>query len=90
MKDYLNLEKQYDDIISHVYKDGIHKIQYIEMRRLFFAGVATVVDILIRSSHEDVTDDQLETIFESLRQQVFDFFEKKKRDNVNDNDVNRG
>lgn len=89
MQDYLNIEKQYDDLISEIYKSGMHKIQYEELKKAFFAGAATIIDILIKSAHMNLTDDQGAAIFENLRQQVIKFIENMKKDNVNDNDINR-
>ena len=74
MKEYRTINSEWASLVKAMFGDGpISQIQHDEMRKAFYGGAATVINIMIGVSSDSVSEEAGAEIFECLRQECIEF-----------------
>lgn len=74
MKEHRTINSEWASLVKAMFGDGqISQVQHDEMQKAFYAGAATVINIMIGVSDDDVSVEAIAEIFEGLRQECLEF-----------------
>lgn len=74
MKENRTINSKWRSLVDVLFPgDTIPQIQHDEMQKAFYAGAATVINIMINVSDDSVSEEAGAEIFEGLRQECLKF-----------------
>lgn len=74
MREHRTINSEWQSLVDALFPgDTIPAIQHDEMQKAFYAGAATVINIMIGVSDDSVSEEAGAEIFEGLRQECIEF-----------------
>jgi hypothetical protein len=73
MKSKKRIEKEWLDFEKRVVPKNAPAVQRQEMRRAFYAGVSSVLNIAFALGDDDISEDEGAAVLESMRQECIEF-----------------
>lgn len=70
-----SVKNEWDSFEKSIIPIGAPEIQRIEMRRAFYAGATSLLQLMLDLGEDDVTEDGGMMVIEGLRQECRAFFE---------------
>lgn len=79
MKEHRTINSEWRSLMDAIFPgDTINAIQHDEMKKAFYAGASSALNIMISGADEGLSDEAGAEIFEGLRQEVLEFFRSIK------------
>lgn len=80
MKEHRTINSVWASLVKAMFGDGpIPQIQHDEMKKAFYAGAVTVIDIMLGVSNDSVSEQTGADIFEGLLQECTEFARGMKK-----------
>lgn len=80
MKEHRTINSEWASLVKVMFGDGpIPQIQHDEMKKAFYAGAVTVIDIMFGVSNDSVSEQTGADIFEGLLQECTEFARGMKK-----------
>lgn len=74
MKEHRTINSEWESLVKAFFNDApIPKVQHDEMQKAFYAGAATVINIMISFSDDRISEAVGAEIFEGMRQECIEF-----------------
>lgn len=72
----------WESLSEAIFTANSSNVQISEMKKAFYAGAATAINVMIEISAHEVCEDEGAEIFESLRQEILTFKEQLKNGKI--------
>lgn len=80
MREHRTINSEWESLVKAMFGDSpIPQIQHDEMKKAFYLGAATVIEIMIGVSDDSVSEEAGAEIFEGLRQECIKFARELKK-----------